>query len=95
MIMHDKILTPLGSRMLTKAANIVTEVVEWQACLLQEGEMSAALQQDFDDFVLFCTKRHWQQQHEPIAPITAKQYVLHLRYRNVLWYIISELAKIP
>ena len=41
--------------------------------------MSADLKQDFEDFMLFCTKRQWQQQHEPIAPVTAKQYTLHLR----------------
>lgn len=41
--------------------------------------MSAALKQDLEDFMLFCTKRQWQQQHEPIAPVTAKQYTLHLR----------------
>ena len=45
----------------------------------QDEQMSAALKQDFEDFMLFCTKRLWQQQHEPIAPVTAQQYMLHLR----------------
>lgn len=41
--------------------------------------MSDALKQDLEDFKVFCTKRQWQQQHEPIAPITAQQYINHLR----------------
>jgi len=46
---------------------------------MQEGDMTDALKKDLDDFMLFCTKRHWQQQQDPIAPITAKKYVDHLR----------------
>ena len=41
--------------------------------------MSDALKQDLQDFLVFCTKRQWAQQHEPIAPITAHKYVDHLR----------------
>ncbi len=52
--------------------------------------MSAALKQDFEDFMLFCTKRQWQQQHEPIAPVTAKQYTLHLRYAADCHWCLAE-----
>ena len=48
---------------------------------LQEEQMSPDLRQDLDDFMAFCTKRSWQQQHEPIAPITAEKYTHHLRCR--------------
>ena len=46
---------------------------------VQAENMSDALKQDLQDFLVFCTKRQWAQQHEPIAPITAHKYVDHLR----------------
>ena len=46
---------------------------------VQAEDMSDALKQDFQDFLVFCTKRQWAQQHEPIAPVTANKYVDHLR----------------
>ena len=46
--------------------------------------MSDALKQDLRDFLVFCTKRQWAQQHEPIAPITAHKYVDHLRWSKVV-----------
>ncbi|CAL5226020.1 g8826 [Coccomyxa viridis] len=55
---------------------------------IREEQMSADLKQDFEDFMLFCTKRQWQQQHEPIAPVTAKQYTLHLR--RALGWLAAE-----
>ncbi|CAL5226027.1 g8835 [Coccomyxa viridis] len=55
---------------------------------IREEQMSADLKQDFEDFMLFCTKRQWQQQHEPIATVTAKQYTLHLR--RALGWLAAE-----
>lgn len=41
--------------------------------------MSPELREDIDGFLAFCTKRTWQQQHEPISQVTADKYVDHLR----------------
>ena len=41
--------------------------------------MSPELRADIAGFYAFCTKRTWQQQHEPISQVTADKYVDHLR----------------
>lgn len=47
---------------------------------MQDDQMSEALAADFAAFRRFCTKRSWQQQHEPITEVTTEKYVDHLRY---------------
>jgi hypothetical protein len=54
---------------------------------VQEAEMSDALREDIADFYMFCLKRSWQQQHEPITQVTADKYVDHLRYSLPSWLL--------